>query len=232
LAAAVALDASVAGVGSRLCVMAVSFVANWQHLQPAKLRQRSGICVSPPSLEPNPWSRKMSVQEQEDEGQTLFVLGVVGGVVALLLTAVIGLSIHQQRVFQTQLTLQQEQEIAATFPSLVGDAASSRVTVNHGMVTFYFPSGSAALASGTNQALTEIVAGVASGRQAVISGYHDPSGDAAANAELARARAQAVGQALQLLGVPAERISYQKPADTELDGAPERARRVEVTLQD
>ena len=174
----------------------------------------------------------MSVQEQEDDGQTLFVLAVVGGVVTLLLTAVIGFSIHQQRVFQTQLTSQQEQEIAATYPALVGDAADSRVTVSHGMVTFYFASGSADLASGTNQALSEIVAGVASGRLAVISGFHDPSGNAASNAQLAKARAQAVGEALQLLGVPADRVIYNKPENTEQGGAPASARRVEVTLQD
>lgn len=174
----------------------------------------------------------MSAQ-QEDDGQALFVLGVVGGIVALLLTAVIGIAIHQQRVFKTALTQAQEQEIAETYPALVGEAvADSRVTVDEGVVTFYFAVGSASLPAGTNEALADIVQGVQAGRRVAISGFHDASGDAIANAALAKERAQAVGQALTTLGVPADRIDYRRPADTTGSGEPAQARRVEVTLAD
>lgn len=173
----------------------------------------------------------MSAQQQDD-GQTRFALGLVGSLVALVVAGVIGLAIHQQGRLQTVLTPQQEQEIAATSPTLVGDAADTRVTVEQGVVTFYFASGSAALASGTNPALRDIVQGVEAGRRAVISGYHDPSGDAILNAALAKERAQAVGNALQVLGVPADRIEYRKPADAAASGDAAQARRVEVTLAD
>lgn len=64
-----------------------------------------------------------------------------------------------------------------------------------------------------------------------LSGFTDPTGDAAANAELAKNRAQGVAAALSAEGVAAERIDLVKPADSsdetvDLTGA----RRVEITV--
>jgi outer membrane protein OmpA-like peptidoglycan-associated protein len=65
----------------------------------------------------------------------------------------------------------------------------------------------------------------------VISGYHDASGDAAANAELAKRRAFAVRDLLVTAGVRENDIELSKPIVT-LGGAdPREARRVEVTLR-
>jgi len=66
---------------------------------------------------------------------------------------------------------------------------------------------------------------------AVISGFHDPTGDAAKNAELAKNRAQAVANALEGAGVDASRIDLHKPDETTGSGSHEDARRVEVTVQ-
>jgi hypothetical protein len=64
-----------------------------------------------------------------------------------------------------------------------------------------------------------------------LSGFTDPTGDATANAELAKNRAQSVAAALSAEGVAAERIDLVKPADSsdetvDLTGA----RRVEITV--
>jgi outer membrane protein OmpA-like peptidoglycan-associated protein len=64
-----------------------------------------------------------------------------------------------------------------------------------------------------------------------LSGFTDPTGDAAANAELAKRRAQAVAAALTEQGVAEDRMDLVKPADssdeaTDLAGA----RRVEITV--
>ena len=64
-----------------------------------------------------------------------------------------------------------------------------------------------------------------------LSGFTDPTGDAAANAELAKRRAQAVAAALTEQGVAADRMDLVKPADSsdeavDLAGA----RRVEITV--
>jgi outer membrane protein OmpA-like peptidoglycan-associated protein len=69
------------------------------------------------------------------------------------------------------------------------------------------------------------------GSTLVVSGYHDASGDAAANAELAKRRAMAVRDMLVAEGIGEQRIELAKPALT-LGGADDaQARRVEVTLR-
>ena len=69
--------------------------------------------------------------------------------------------------------------------------------------------------------------------RAVISGFNDPTGDAAANAQLSRQRARAVRDALTDAGIDANRIELLKPKDaTDSTNAPAQARRVEVSLVD
>ena len=68
--------------------------------------------------------------------------------------------------------------------------------------------------------------------KAVISGFNDPTGDPAKNAELSRHRAEAVQTALVAAGVPIERTALEKPADTTDTGASNAAsRRVDVVLR-
>lgn len=68
--------------------------------------------------------------------------------------------------------------------------------------------------------------------QAVISGFNDPSGDAARNAQLSRERATAVQAALALAGVAGDRAVLEKPAETaDASASPAAARRVDVLLR-
>ena len=67
--------------------------------------------------------------------------------------------------------------------------------------------------------------------KAVISGYHDPTGDKAQNEELAKNRAKAVHEALKAAGIEEERIVMQKPQETAGSGNDAEARRVEVSIQ-
>ena len=71
------------------------------------------------------------------------------------------------------------------------------------------------------------------GANAVISGFNDPTGNAAQNAELAKNRAEAVQAALEAAGLAKERLLLEKPADTSSDvGASNAAlRRVDVTIR-
>jgi outer membrane protein OmpA-like peptidoglycan-associated protein len=72
----------------------------------------------------------------------------------------------------------------------------------------------------------------APGKKLVIAGFHDPSGNAEHNAELAKQRAQAVRAALTMQGADPARVQLRKPEQTALGGPPEEARRVEVRLVD
>lgn len=68
--------------------------------------------------------------------------------------------------------------------------------------------------------------------KAVISGFNDPTGNAAANAELSKHRAQAVQAALVAAGVAQDRTLLEKPAETTGTAASNAAsRRVEVVLR-
>ncbi|HQS31454.1 OmpA family protein [Polaromonas sp.] len=167
----------------------------------------------------------------EDDNQGL-VLGVVFALIALVIALVIGVGIYKKNRFADAPAAA---GVAATPAAVAGplvvntDAAS--VIVENGVVKFYFASGQFALAAGGAEALAQVVSEVGNGKRAVVSGFHDATGSAAANAELARRRAQAVRDALQSLGVSAEKIELKKPEQMQGDGSNAEARRVEVAVQ-
>ncbi|MDB5827925.1 MAG: hppA [Variovorax sp.] len=123
---------------------------------------------------------------------------------------------------------------AAAAPTAAGTVAAieaASVKVENGIVKFYFESGKADVAPNGKEALADIVKAVQSGSTVLVSGYHDASGDAATNAELAKQRAVAVGEALKSAGAPADKIELAKPEQSQADGAPAEARRVEVKIK-
>ena len=66
-----------------------------------------------------------------------------------------------------------------------------------------------------------------------VSGYNDPTGDAAANAALSKTRAEQVKAALVAAGFGADRIDLDKPAaTTDTSDTYAAARRVEVTVKE
>jgi outer membrane protein OmpA-like peptidoglycan-associated protein len=157
----------------------------------------------------------------DDDNQGL-VLGVVFGLIALVIALVIGVSIYQ-----TNLTAMPAATAAA--PMAADDGAS--VQVVDGVVKFYFASGKADLAAGGNAALAEVVKAAAAGKTLMVSGFHDATGDAAMNAELAKQRAMTVRDALKALGVAEDKVELKKPEQTMADGPANEARRVEVVAQ-
>lgn len=102
--------------------------------------------------------------------------------------------------------------------------------VEPGLVKFYFESGKADLAGGAAEALVDVGKGVAAGKKAVISGFHDATGDPAINAELAKQRALNVAATLKQIGVPDDKIELKKPEQLTGSGPNAEARRVEVRL--
>ncbi len=117
---------------------------------------------------------------------------------------------------------------AMTAPAPAADAAS--VVVESDKVIFYFATGQATPHADGANALARIVEGAKAGKKAIVSGYVDSTGSAAANAEIAKQRASAVRELLIAQGVAESQIELQKPADIQAGSGPQ-ARRVEVTLQ-
>ena len=121
---------------------------------------------------------------------------------------------------------------AAATAATAASADGASVKVDNGIVKFYFAPGKAEIGAGGKEALGAVMAGVAqSGKKAAISGFTDPSGDAAKNAELAKQRALAVRDLLKTSGIPEDKIVMVRPNDIK-EGATSAAegRRVEVSL--
>ena len=166
----------------------------------------------------------MSSQNDDSQG---VVFGVMFGAVVLVMALIFGVINHQKGAQQAAAAA----AAAATTTSPVADADVASVTVDNGVVKFYFASGKAELATGGNDALATVVAGVAGGKKVLVSGFHDATGDAAKNEELSKQRAIAVRDALVQLGVAQDRIELKKPEETAVAGPAAQARRVEVTLE-
>ncbi len=98
----------------------------------------------------------------------------------------------------------------------------------------YFELGKAELPADATAALAPVLKALADNpaKKLVLAGFHDPSGDATVNAELAKNRAKAVRAALTSQGVDAARLALRKPEQTAADGPADEARRVEIRLVD
>jgi membrane fusion protein (multidrug efflux system) len=95
-----------------------------------------------------------------------------------------------------------------------------------------FESGKATLDTGAMRALRIAAAAyVGIGTQIVVTGYADKTGNAAANVELAKKRAQAVRDELVALGVEPKRIVLEPPANVTGPGSDNEARRVDVIVR-
>jgi outer membrane protein OmpA-like peptidoglycan-associated protein/uncharacterized protein YidB (DUF937 family) len=98
----------------------------------------------------------------------------------------------------------------------------------------YFDSGKTDVATGfadSAKTLVEHLKANASSK-AVVSGYNDPTGNAAVNAELSKNRAKGVAAALKAAGIAEDRVVLEKPADTTGSNlSNSEARRVEVTVR-
>ncbi|MEO7057182.1 MAG: sodium-translocating pyrophosphatase, partial [Caldimonas sp.] len=114
-------------------------------------------------------------------------------------------------------------------PAVVASEGAS-FRVEDGVVKFYFATGKADLASGSESALADVARKVADGKRAFITGFTDPTGDPLKNEELARARASAVRDALTNAGIAADKIELRKPEAVTATGSNAEARRVEVSL--
>lgn len=172
---------------------------------------------------------------QDDDGQQGVALTVVFGLVALVVASAVGVGVYKSsqrpglaKPTPVQVTTAAPLD-AASAAQAASDAAS--VTVENGVVKFYFASGKADLATGAGDALLDIIKEAKAGRKLVISGFHDATGDAAKNADLARQRALAVREALRAAGVAGQQIELKKPEQMTASGSNAEARRVEVAVQ-
>lgn len=174
----------------------------------------------------------MSFNSSDDDSQQRFALGFLFALIALVVSTVVGTVVYKRGISHAPKTEAAVSAPSATNVPVVVVEEAARVIVENGVVKFYFVSGKAEVAAGANEALSNVVKGVAEGKRAVISGFHDATGSAEINAELAKQRAQAVQAALVALGVAEDKVELKKPEQSQADGSNAEARRVEVILAD
>lgn len=182
----------------------------------------------------------MAFSNTDDGRQERVILGFLFALVAAIVIGVIALVMGSRpsgaakapAAAPAVVTADVAASAAGPVDSGAAGADEASVVVDNGMVKFYFASGKADVAAGANEALADVVKAIAAGKRAVISGYHDASGNAAVNAEVSKQRAIAVRDALVALGVTADKVELKKPEETTAEGPASAARRVEVTLAD
>lgn len=96
----------------------------------------------------------------------------------------------------------------------------------------YFDVGSSEFPADINLSLSNVTSYLRNNplSKAVISGFHDSTGNLAQNQELSLKRAQEVAKLLMDSGISADRMIINKPIESTGTGAPEDARRVEVKV--
>lgn len=183
-----------------------------------------------------------------DEGARVGVWVTLGIVAFLVFGLLFGLMLRQINLGQAATVMVVAPMTApalaagATGLGLAGSAASNAGLAEmldipvSGVVagSLYFAPASSDLAADAAATLNMIrdVAVAEPGRRLMISGYHDATGDPALNAELAKARALQVRQALIGMGVDPARLVLRKPEQLVVDADADRARRMDVLLMD
>ena len=160
----------------------------------------------------------------EEEESTAVVAGVLGGIVLAVVAVVYGASAGKAAVKPAAAPVVAQAVVEEPEIAPVGEA----------LVKVFFAVDSATLAVVDSDGVvvkTIEVLKLQPKAIVLLSGFHDPSGDAAHNAALAKARAEAVRNALVAAGVAPERVKLRKPETTVGSGSPEEGRRVEVRVQ-
>ncbi len=155
------------------------------------------------------------MSDANDDAQN-YALGAIAAVVALVIAGVLTLSIARSGAPK-----------ATKAPGVAVAAAPAEAP------RVYFEVDSEALPADAMAVLNQVAeqARAQPGAAVLISGFHDASGNAEHNADLAKRRAQAVRHALEANGVPASQLVLDKPQQTLGGGDPREARRVELRIQ-
>ena len=126
---------------------------------------------------------------------------------------------------------------AASTPATAAKASEpaadqADVAYKDAVATFYFATNKSDVAANADKVVADLIAAGKNGKKLVVSGYTDSTGNAAANAELSKKRAQAVQAFLEKQGVDGKNIELRKPENTTAAaGNNAQGRRVEVKAE-
>ena len=144
-------------------------------------------------------------------------------------------AVEASPVQDTAVSAPAAEAVASEAVPAVADTGSeaARVVVEDGVAKFFFATGKNDIAEGAEAIVADVIAAGKEGKKLVISGFADSTGNAAANEELSKKRAQAVQAFFEAQGVSAGHIELRKPESTTgAVGNDVEGRRVEVKIED
>jgi len=158
-------------------------------------------------------------QQNDQTGLVAWILGIAV-TIAIVVSVVIGTlsALNSGGARKTETAAP-----AAAAPAAAAAAPAAAV--------LYFDTGKADLPADATALLAPLVQAAADGKRLVVSGFHDTTGSAQVNEELAKQRAFAVRDALKAAGVAEDRIELSKPQETSGGTEGRESRRVEVSAQ-
>lgn len=168
----------------------------------------------------------------DNDDQQRFALGFLFALIALVVSTVVGVVVYKRAIQPARAPVAANAVVAAPEAVILPVTDVASIKLENGIVKFYFATGKADVAAGANEALADVAKGVASGKKALVSGFHDSTGDLAVNEALAKQRAISVRVVLVTLGVPEDKVELKKPEVMQGSGDNAEARRVEVVLID
>ncbi len=169
------------------------------------------------------------MMDENDDGARVGLWVVIGIITLLLFGLIGGLGIRAMNAKKAPAAA-----AAAPATAVVADVLIEGPLTGEIVGKLYFEVAKAELPADATAALAPVLQALAANpaKKLVIAGFHDPSGDATINHELAKNRAKAVRAAITSQGVDAARVALRKPEQTAADGPADEARRVEVRLVD
>ena len=164
------------------------------------------------------------MNDQNDDAQN-YALMALAGVVVLVLAGVIALA--------ASTTLGGSGKATPAAATAAAPVATATADAGEPEGRVYFELCSDALPAEAAAVLAKVAdaARAQAGKAVAISGFHDASGNAAQNAELAKRRALAVRQGLEANGVAPDRLVMEKPSVSTGGADAREARRVELRLR-
>ena len=176
---------------------------------------------------------------QDSDSNTKVAFWLVGGVVVATLAGTLFHATRQAPPVAAPVAAAAAASDQATAqqatPALADASAAAPASVPADMKLVdqvFFASGQTAVPAESGAAIAAAASAWQQSPQAslVLSGFHDASGAAAVNADVAKRRAVAVRDALAAAGVAADHIRLEKPQLTLDGGDPKLARRVDISL--
>lgn len=166
------------------------------------------------------------MSSSNDDEATRYGLMVVAGVIGLVVVGVLAFAVGRLGGSSPAAASSVAMPTPGTAPAAMeaGFAPPEKL---------YFAVGSDALPADSDAVLARVAeaARAQNGVSVLISGFHDATGNAQMNADLAKRRAFAVRHALEAYGVSPERLVMSRPELTTGGADDKEARRVELRLR-